>query len=218
MLVLSVSFAKAQEPDSSLLVFPDSIMVVQRDSMAPASKQRFVKRFWSKDYPNPRRAALLAFVLPGAGQVYNKKWWKVPIVYVGLGTVLYFEIDNIRQYRALRDNYKWLVDDDPDTNPTEPPYNRLDANSLRNYRDQWRRYVEINSILLGVAYLMQVTDAYVDAHLHSFDVSENLSLRFRPKMETTYGLGATFGAGVSLQFGRSRPQKSPTHQFSFSSP
>lgn len=208
----------AQDPARSIAVPTDTVVVAQPDSLVPLSKSKSEGGFFKKGYPNPRKAALLAFVLPGAGQVYNKKWWKVPIVYVGLGTVLYFEIDNIRQYRALRDNYKWLVDDDPDTNPTEPPYNRLDANSLRNYRDQWRRYVEINSILLGVAYLMQVTDAYVDAHLHSFDVSENLSLRFRPKMETTYGLGATFGAGVSLQFGRSRPQKPPTHQFSFSSP
>lgn len=193
---------KAQQPDS-VLVLPDSAGVTSADTL-PAKKQFFVKRFFSSGYPNPRRAALLSAILPGAGQVYNKRWWKLPLVYGALGTALYFEVDNINQYHKLRDNYKWLVDGNPDTNPTEPPYNQIDATAMKGYRDQWRRYVEFSSIVLGLAYLLQVTDAFVDAHLQSFDVSDDLSLRFQPKLETVPGFGATFGAGISLQF------KSPT--------
>ena len=104
------------------------------------------------------------------------------------------------------------MDEDPNTNPTEEPYIYMDATTLKGYRDQWERYVEISSLILGLIYLLQVTDAYVDAHLHSFDVSDDLSLRFQPKIETTSGFGATFGAGVSLQFGRQSQQRISQNQ------
>ncbi len=202
VLLLSGRFAAAQQPDS-VQVVPDSLLTARPDSFVPGESTSPFTRFFKKDYPNPRRAALLSFVFPGGGQMYNQKWWKVPIVYGALGAALYFEIDNIKEYRALRDNYKLLVDGDPNTNPTEPPYNRIDATSMKTYRDQWRRYVEMSSLVLGLAYLLQVTDAYVDAHLKNFNVSDDLSLRFKPTLESVPGFGATFGAGVSLQFGNS---------------
>jgi Family of unknown function (DUF5683) len=194
--------ASAQQPDTLLIqnsVVADSTQGLRGDTSI--DKPSFVRRFFSKDYPNPRKAALFSAIIPGAGQVYNKRWWKLPIVYGALGTALYFEIDNIKQYRELRDNYRWLVDEDPDTNPVEEPYTLIDATTMKGYRDQWRRYVEFSSITLGLAYLLQVTDAFVDAHLRSFDVSDDLSLHFQPKINASPGLGATFGAGLSLQIG-----------------
>lgn len=205
-LLLSVCFccwdASAQQPDTLLIqngVIADSTQVLRADTSI--DKPSFVRRFFSKDYPNPRKAALFSAIIPGAGQAYNKRWWKLPIVYGALGTALYFEIDNIKQYRELRDNYRWLVDEDPNTNPVEEPYTLIDATTMKGYRDQWRRYVEFSSITLGLAYLLQVTDAFVDAHLRSFDVSDDLSLHFQPKIDASSGLGATFGAGLSLQIG-----------------
>ena len=195
--------ATAQQPDTLLIKngeIADSTRVLPADT-ASSRRPSFVRRFFSKDYPNPRKAALFSAIIPGAGQVYNKRWWKLPIVYGALGTALYFEIDNIKQYRELRDNYRWLVDEDPNTNPTEEPYTLIDATTMKGYRDQWRRYVEFSSITLGLAYLLQVTDAFVDAHLRSFDVSDDLSLHFQPKIDASSGLGATFGAGLSLQIG-----------------
>lgn len=214
IIFLNGFFAKAQQPDS-LRVLPDSTAVAQVDSSPKRSGP--VRRFFTKDYPKPGRAALLAIV-PGAGQAYNKKWWKIPIVWGAIGTALYFEIDNVKQYRELRDNYELLVDGDPNTNPSEPPYNQLDATSMKRYRDQWRRYVEINTLILGMLYAMQIADAYVDAHLNRFDVSDDLSLRFQPKMEAAPGYGAAFGVGVSLQFGGSRKQNFAPKQFLFSNP
>jgi hypothetical protein len=203
IIFLNGFFAKAQQPDS-MLVLPDSAALAQTDSAT--KRPGPVRRFFTKDYPKPGRAALLAIV-PGAGQAYNRKWWKIPIVWGAIGTALYFEIDNVKQYRELRDNYELLVDGDPNTNPSEPPYNQLDETAMKNYRDQWRRYVEINSLILGLLYMMQIADAYVDAHLNRFDVSDDLSLRFQPKMEAAPGFGATFGVGASLHFGGSRQQK-----------
>jgi hypothetical protein len=211
ILLLAGFTANAQQPDS-LRIVQDSTVEISTDSVVK-KKGGPIHRFLAKDYPKPGRAALLSLILPGAGQAYNKKWWKLPIVYGALGTAVYFEIDNVKQYRELRDNYELLVDNDPNTNPTEPPYNQIDAVSMKTYRDQWRRYVEVNSLVLGILYLMQVADAYVDAHLTTFDVSDDLSLRFQPKMEAVPGFGATFGAGVSLHFGQSRQQKNAPKQF-----
>lgn len=206
----------AQQPDS-VRVLPDSVAIALSDSLHPDAQFSF-RRFFREDYPKPGRAALLSLLVPGAGQAYNKRWWKLPIVYGALGGMIWLEIDNVRQYRALRDNYRLLVDGNPDTNPSEPPYNQIDATSMKSYRDQWRRYVEQTSLALGLVYLLQVTDAFVDAHLHSFDVSDDLTLRFAPKLDAAPGLGATFGAGISLQFGRNNVNKTPQKLFPVSGP
>ncbi len=176
------------------------------DTLSPpeAAHRRAWGRFWNDGYPNPRKALFLSFALPGAGQAYNRKWWKIPIVYGALGTLTWLEIDNIRQYRALRDNYKFLVDGDPTTNPTEQPYVSLDATQMRFYRDQYRRYVELTSVGLGLAYVLAATDAFVDAHLASFDVSDDLSLRMRPRFEQGFGGAPVLGFGISLHLGDGR--------------
>jgi hypothetical protein len=135
--------------------------------------------------------------LPGAGQAYNKKWWKIPIVWGALGGIAYGTFDTRKTYHELRDNYILLVDGDPNTNPTESPYNTFDATRTKTYRDTYRGYTEKWFLALGVTYLLVVTDAFVDAHLSRFDVSDDLSLRFRPSIETTYGL-PVFGIGISL--------------------
>lgn len=200
ILVLACFEVQAQQPDT-VLVLPDTTAGILSDSIAPSGRSP-IRRFFTKDYPKPGRAALLSLILPGAGQAYNKRWWKLPLVYGALGGMLWLEVDNVRQYRALRDNYRLLVDGDPDTNPSEFPYTQIDATTMKSYRDQWRRYVEQTSLALGLVYLLQVTDAFVDAHLRNFDVSDDLSLRFHPKLDATTGLGPAFGFGVSLQFGR----------------
>lgn len=190
----------AQQPDP---VTPAADTVPS--SIAPAEKpDGFLRRVFTKDYPNPKTALLLSFAFPGAGQAYNRKWWKIPIVYAVLGGLVYVEIDNIQEYRRLRDNYKLLVDGDDNTNPTEEPYSLIDATSMKQYRDQWRRYVEQSTVALGLAYILTATEAYVNAHLSQFDVSDDLSLRLQPRFQANPGTGITFGLGATLQFGGSR--------------
>ncbi|MCB9315970.1 MAG: hypothetical protein H6574_03385 [Lewinellaceae bacterium] len=214
LIVLLIFFCAscgwAQQPDS--LAIPLDTLASGADTLAPGpdttgapatvKKNGFVRRIFTKDYPNPKTAVFLSLALPGAGQAYNKRWWKLPIVYGVLGGITYFEIDNIREYKRLRDNYKWVVDGDPNTNPTESPYDQLDATSLKQYRDQWRRYVEQTSLFLGLAYILTATEAFVDAHLRRFDVSDDLSFRVQPKLQASPTGQPVFGLGLALQFGK----------------
>ncbi|MBL7776244.1 MAG: hypothetical protein JNK89_09590 [Saprospiraceae bacterium] len=167
-----------------------------------ASRPGLWKRIWTKDYPNPRTAAFLSLALPGAGQAYNKQWWKMPMVDAVLGGLTYVALGNISEYRRLRDNYRWVVDGDPDTNPTEFPYNQLDATSLKQYRDQWRRYVEQSSLALGLAYILTATEAFVGAHLSRFDVSDDLSFKLQPHFQASPDTGPVFGLGLSVRLGK----------------
>ncbi|MBL7783369.1 MAG: hypothetical protein JNM22_19210 [Saprospiraceae bacterium] len=192
----------AQEPAPTKVVLPDSSMQAQVDSVQKPQRKGFVHRFFAKDYPNPRKAAFLSLALPGAGQAYNRHWWKLPIVYGAIGGMTWVEIQNVRQYRKLRDNYILLVDGDDNTNPTESPYNQIDATSMKAYRNQWRKYVEQTSLGLGLVYLLVAADAFVDAHLQRFDVSDDLSLRLTPKAETLPMGGPVFGVGIQLALGR----------------
>lgn len=178
-------------------------------SIVPIKRESFFYRYYTKKYPNPRTAALLSFVLPGAGQAYNKKWWKIPIVYGALGGMTWLAVTNNKQYKALRDNYKWVVDGDDNTNPTEAPYINMSAAQLKNYRDVYRGYTEKSYLFLGVTYLLAVTDAFVDAHLKNFDVSDDLTLRLVPDIQSASGgIGASFGVGVQLGFGKPPSQGS----------
>jgi len=185
------------------ILFPDTSSVVKK-------QDNFFQRLFVKKYPNPRVAALLSFVLPGSGQAYNKKWWKIPIVYGALGGMTWLALDNDKTYRGLKKNYKWVVDGDDLTNPTEEPYIFMSPNQMKSYRDQFRGYTEKSYLFLGITYLLVVTDAFVDAHLSNFDVSDDLSLRIVPDIQSgSSAIGASFGIGIRLGFGNTSAVRIP---------
>ena len=190
----SVKGDKLNAPVRDTIVFAsDSIPASDSPLKTPARRRSWL----TKHYPNPRVAALFSAVLPGAGQAYNKKWWKIPLVWGALGGIGYFTFDTQNTYREFRDSYKLLVDGDPETNPTEAPYNTFDATRTKSYRDTFKGYTEKWYLALGVTYLLVVTDAFVDAHLTRFDVSDDLSMRIKPSLETSSGL-PVFGLGISF--------------------
>lgn len=125
---------------------------------------------------DPTTATLRSAILPGLGQAYNEKYWKIPIVYGGLGASAYFIVRNGRRYREFKSA---LVDrTDPDrSDPYEGVYNRQ---QLRTLKETYRRWRDLSYISLVAVYVLQVVDANVDAHLYDFDVSEDLSLRMEP--------------------------------------
>ena len=185
-----------------LLVVPDTSKVSDTLALADSLVHRpnALVRYFKKGYPNPRKAMLFSLIIPGAGQAYNRKWWKIPIIYGALGGIGYVEYNNINTYRLYRDSYKALVDENPLTVVTDPKLLLQDKTTMKANRDITRKNLEQSSLILGLAYILSITDAFVDAHLHTFDVSDDLSLHFCPKNESVYGFGLAFGVGMSVVF------------------
>lgn len=196
-----IDSAYAQQPDSLSVLLPDSAHVAQTDSSQTAMRKPYKPlRFFQKNYPDPRKAVLLAAVLPGAGQAYNKKWWKLPLVYGALGGMAWWTYDNATKYSEYSINYKALVDEDPNTQVTNPLYEFVPIETLKDTRDRFRKYTEQSYLALGLLYLLSVTDAYVDAQLHGFDVSDDLSLHLVPASTAAPGGGTALGLGLRLSF------------------
>jgi hypothetical protein len=146
---------------------------------------------------SPHKAAVLSAILPGAGQVYNKKYWKVPIVYAAIGVTGFYAYDNLTIYRGLRDEYLARLNG--------KPFTITEICSIRNPEgcttqtiveniDYYRRQRDIFIIATIAVYALQIVDAAVDAHLFNFDVSDDLSLHWQPSalyVQNTPAFGAT---------------------------
>lgn len=130
---------------------------------------------------SPRKATIYSAVLPGLGQAYNRKYWKIPIVYAGLGVGVYFLQDNIRQANYFMDNYRNATDDDPST-INDSGYN---PNTLQDLVIQHRKWRDYSYLGILAVYLLNIIDAQVDAHLFHFDVSKDLSMQVVPSIMMT---------------------------------
>jgi hypothetical protein len=163
---------------------------------------------------SPKKAALRSAILPGWGQVYNRKYWKVPIVYGALGITGGIFWYNFKNYRDTRFAYK--VKYNMRVNGTDsalfprikPELQLFTEESLRYYRDQFRRDIDYSALLFILAWGLNVVDAAVDSHLKAFDVSPDLSLQFRPGRSEMAG---TSGLSLVLHIGKKPGKLSPTH-------
>ena len=135
--------------------------------------------------PDPRKASMYAAVLPGMGQVYNRKYWKVPIVYggfAGLGWYFIFTNDEFVRYRNALD---FRIDGNPDTIDEFAGDSRYTEEVLTRFKDYYRKQRDRTVIWTGLFYALTIIDAAVDAHLFEFDVSEDLSLKVMPSVTGT---------------------------------
>ena len=147
---------------------------------------------------SPRKAAIRSAILPGWGQIYNKKYWKLPIVYGALGVSAAVFITNLTTYRDLRDAVRALSSGDPILiAQIDPLYRNIEVNALRSYRDEFRRNIDYSVLAFIVLWGLNVVDASVDAHLKSFDVSPDLS--FNLKFGKSQ-LAGTTGLSLVLSF------------------
>lgn len=158
---------------SSTAFFPGNSFCQEKDPVKTGPDTSRIKKH------SPRVAAILSAAVPGLGQVYNKKYWKVPIVYGGLITAGYF-LDIYRDaYHDLKKAYIAEIDTD---STTFSIYN-MPVASLQSYMEFYHTRMEICYIALGLVYVLNIVDASVDAHLFSFDVSDDLSLRIMPEIK-----------------------------------
>jgi TM2 domain-containing membrane protein YozV len=140
----------------------------------------------------PRRAAILSAIIPGAGQIYNRKYWKAPIVWGALGGLGYYFLKNQDQYTYYRSNLKKLVAGDSSVISTTG-YN---TDQLQSQKLLFRKRRDLLGFGIIAVYSIQIIDANVDAHLKTFDVSDDLSLHLHARPVFA---GTALGAGLSLK-------------------
>ena len=200
LLVATMTAAQAQTDSISKALEPmDSIAVVDMQTLEPeratsvvvdSNRVKKPKRDWNTWRPNPKRALWLALVLPGAGQIYNRKYWKLPLIYGGFMGCIYALSWNNMMYKDYSQAYLDIMDDDPGTasynkflhlgvqidQSNEDRYKKL----FKNRKDKYRRWRDLSFFAMLGVYALSVIDAYVDAELSEFDISKDLSLRVTP--------------------------------------
>lgn len=211
--------AKAQEKetvlvDTTVVMPPDSTVtavLLEADSVGvPPVKMNLAFK------PNPTKAVLLALI-PGGGQIYNRKYWKLPIVYGAFMGCLYAVTWNNRSYQEYAEAYKDIVYDYENKVPekdwhqswqeiTNTPAEDLIDNTrfheqLKSRKDYYRRYRDLSIIITVGVYALSIIDAYVDAQLFDFDISPDLSMRLEPVVtpKTSYS-SSTYGLNCSIKF------------------
>ena len=173
------------------------------------------KRDWSTWRPDPQRALWLALVIPGGGQIYNRKYWKLPIVYGGFVGCIYAMMWNNMMYHDYSQAYLDIMDNDPTTasfNQFLHLGRQINESNIERYKqvfksrkDKYRRWRDLSFFCLIGVYAVSVIDAYVDAELSAFDISKDLSLKVRPTImenrSSTNPLYATsLGVNCSINF------------------
>jgi len=185
-------------PDTSLnQVVPDSmpernapvLTKPSADETAYDSLKGIVQPF----QPNPKKSALYSAILPGSGQLYNRQYWKVPVIYVGIAVSLYFLNDNSTNYQRYRIAYVSRI--------SNPNYQdeftgvRTEAD-LKLLQDYYKKYLDMTVLVMGLGYTLQVLDALAFAHLKNFDISRNISVRMKalslPNGSPAIGLAMNF--------------------------
>ncbi|HNQ61224.1 MAG TPA: DUF5683 domain-containing protein [Bacteroidia bacterium] len=139
------------------------------DSLANLSRKR------------ANKIALQSAILPGLGQASNHKYWKIPIIYAGFGALVYFIDSNDKNYKLYKTAFLYRNDNDSLTIDQFPNFTTDD---IKVRKDYYRRNRDLSYILTAVLYSLNIIDAYVDAQLRNFDISEDLSLRTDPFMGT----------------------------------
>src|SRR5574344_580695 len=192
--ILSANSGK--EASDSIIIKKDSFILTGADSLKLAvaatdtMNLKKTPRDWNTWRPNPQRALWLALVLPGAGQIYNRKYWKLPIVYGGIMGCSYAMRWNNQMYHDYSQAYMDIMDNDASTHSYDQflhlgtaitESNRARYQEIfRKRKDRFRRYRDLSFFCMIGVYAISVVDAYVDASLSEFDISKDLSLHVSP--------------------------------------
>jgi hypothetical protein len=190
----------AQQRGDTLILKSDSSTNKKFDS---TSKKNILSLDTSAKKYNPKVATFRSAVLPGWGQAYNKKYWKIPIVYGALGTTAYIFFYNLKTYKLLKQAVILRSDNDPaNDSQVDPEFINLSTESIRSYRNSFRQNIDYSVLFFLVFWGLNVVDATVDAHLKSFDVSNDLSL----KIKVGSLMHSTAGISLVLSFKDKNPK------------
>jgi hypothetical protein len=205
-LILTAESVLAQKKDSTTLMYHSAGITKTTDSIPARTDSVRKKKI------DPNKATLYSAVLPGLGQVYNHRIWKVPLVYAGLLIPAYYYFFNKEWYQKTAYALAVLVNGSYITSPDS--LSKVDSrllpfiyaganNSLINYRNQFRKDQDYSLLFFLLFWGLNIVDATVDAHLRLFDVSGDLSLEIKPETAPGFGGG---GVGIALNFHKAKPK------------
>ena len=216
IVALVDSIYNAMQNDT-IVQMADSAMAAASEAIALdlAAIPAHTGRDWARWRPKPQRALWLALVIPGGGQIYNRKYWKLPIVYGGFVGCIYALTWNNSMYRDYAQAYLDIMDDDPTTASynkflhlgrqitpeNEDRYKQI----FKTRKDKYRRWRDLSFFVMVGIYAISVIDAYVDAELSDFDISKDLTLKVRPavinnNMSNNPLYATSLGVNCSLNF------------------
>lgn len=168
----------------------------QVESKTPVTPEE--KKKETPDYSslpkNPKKATVLSAILPGAGQVYNNKAWKVPILYAGFMADIYFINFNNKRYQTFRTALFAFDEGDKSQFPS------LNREALVRNVDYWRQNRDLTILLLAAIYALNLIDANVDAHLSGFDISDDIAMKIEPNIGNLTATGNSMGLSLKFQF------------------
>ena len=188
LLLGLILFVAIQQAEAQNFVF-DTIgnTVITADTIVKENKKDNVSK--AKKPHNPTTATIMSACLPGLGQIYNGKWWKVPIVYAGLGGLGYLVYNNYYEYSSYLHAYEFKTGHLPEgatLNEYETELaNRYAESQLQTYKESYRRDFEFYTILTVAWYGLNIVDACVDGHLYNYDISDDLSISIDPYLRHT---------------------------------
>jgi hypothetical protein len=195
---------------NSLHAQEDSLRLLATDTIVPLKIN--IDKFHS-----PHKATLYSAVLPGLGQAYNKKYWKIPIIYAGIGALGYAIHFNSTNYNKYKSAYRdFLIQDPANTSYDQiklppnitleqiledPSYRTWFQNALQNRKTYFKRYRDLSYIGMAALYVLNMIDASVDAHFYDYDISDDLSLQVQPTLSPNlFGESHVLGVQLKLKF------------------
>ena len=158
------------------------------------STETFCQQTDTTKFHSPRKASILSAIVPGAGQVYNKKYWKVPIIYASFATGIYFINDNQQKYNTYKNAFLSRSNGEIDDY-----YDVYNESQLITIMDYYERNRDVSYIITAAIYVLNIVDASVDAHLFHYDINEDLSLEWQPTIYVdTYGNKTLFSLKMNF--------------------
>ena len=151
---------------------------------------------------SPSKATWMSAALPGLGQYYNQMYWKIPIIYAGFSTLVFFVAQNKYEYNRFKEAYAISMEIPDGQTSSNHLVDTYSSDQLLSQRDYYQSSLEMSYILTGVFYILQIVDAAVDANLYDYDIDDDLSIQLQPQwVPTDAGLRMAPGIGLSWKLG-----------------
>ena len=199
-LVCLVSWSQISSPNRAPV--PPSVEIDDVAEVPRIKEKGKFKKNWKQPYPNPTRAGIYSLIFPGAGQFYNKRYWKVPLVWGAVGGVIYWADFSAKQYKVFNTAYGLrLASERTGTVPTDEFVGiARNSESIKRARDRHDKNRQTGIIAIIGVHALQALEAYVDTHLKNFDIDDDISLRFGPVLEGSVQSGTYVGIGITAAF------------------